>query len=265
MLEGGLDIALLVILGYFVLRGLFRGVVKEVVAVLGLFVAFWAAGVNWQLAEVHLTPIFDMPGQRGISAFIIIFTVVYFFTSLISIFVDKMVKMTIGPVVSGLLGAVVGAIKGVLVCGILMTGALVFLNSNEPFFTTSKLWPYLKPVTTQAMSWMPEDLHRALSAKAVAEPRSVPAGRPAPAVSLDAVDWKNIRDIIQNTPEAVLPAWREKLQNLSGGQELSPEDLRRFISDHPALFSRAPLPPDQPATAPAPAAPTLTWEHPATE
>jgi membrane protein required for colicin V production len=268
MFEGGLDIALLVILGYFLLRGLFRGVVKEVVAVLGLFVAFWVAGVYWDLAEMHLKPIFDMRGQRGISAFIIIFTVVYFFTGLISIFVDHIVKVTISPVVSGLLGAVVGVIKGILVCGILMSGAQVFLKPNEPFFTTSQFWPYLKPVTAQAMAWMPEGLQRALTAKAVPEPLSGGAGRPgpgpAPTVALDAVDWKNIQDILKNNPEAILPAWRSKIQNLSGGEALSPEELKRFISDHPNLFYRAPLPPGQ-KPAPTPAGTAPTWPQPATE
>ena len=269
MIEGGLDIALLVILGYFALRGLFRGVVKEVVAVLGLFVAFWAASVYWPLGEMHLKPIFDMPGQRGISSFLIIFAVVYFLTSLVSIFVDKIVSLTISPVLSGLMGAVTGVIKGVLVCGILMSGAQVFLKPSEPFFTTSKLWPYLKPVTNQAMAWMPEGLQRALTAKAVTAPPGAPGrpggGVPPPVpgpVGMDAADWKNIQDILRSNPEAILPAWRGKLQNLSGGEALSEEERKRFISDHPGLFSRAPLPP-QPAIAPAGAAPT--WPQPAAE
>jgi len=268
MIEGGLDIALLVILGYFILRGLFRGVVKEVVAVLGLFVSFWVAGVNWPLAEMHLKPIFDMPGQRGISSFLLIFTVVYFFTSIISIFVDKIVKLTITPVASGLLGAVAGVIKGVLVCGILMSGAQVFMKPGEPFFTTSKLWPYLRPVTAQAMAWMPEGLQRALAAKAAADPRpgksraeSAPAAS-AETMSLEAADWKNIQDILKNSPDAILPAWRSKLQSLSGGEALSLEELKRFISDHPTLFYQAPLPPGQRPAA-IPDGPAPTWPQPA--
>ena len=258
MIEGGLDIALLVILGYFVLRGLFRGVVKEVVAVLGLFVAFWVASVYWPLGEMHLKPIFDMPGQRGISSFIIIFAVVYFFTSIISIFVDKIVKLTISPVISGLLGAVVGVVKGVLVCGILMVGAQEFLKPTEPFFATSKLWPHLKPVTAQALAWMPEGLQRARQAKAVEPQKSLPgrAGAAAPAAPLGEVDWKTIQDILRNDPETILPAWRSILTNLSGGEALSSEGLKRFISDHPHLVSQAPLPPGQtPDVAPPGAAP----------
>ena len=261
MIEGGLDIALLVILGYFFLRGLFRGVVKEVVAVLGLGVAFWVAGLYWPLGEMHLKPIFDMPGQRGISSFIIIFMVVYFLIGIISIFVDKVVRLTISPVISGLLGAVVGVIKGILVCGVLMAGAQVFLKPNEPFFTTSQLWPHLRPVTAQALAWMPEGLQRALTAKKVG-PESRSGGVPAlPAIGQE-VDWKTIQDIMKNNPEAISPPWRDKLRGLSGGEALSPEEKKRFISDHPALFNRAPA---MPLSAAAPAENTPTWPQPANE
>ena len=90
MTEGGLDIALLVILGYFVLRGVFLGVVKEVVSVLGLFVAFWVASVYWPMGDQHLKAIFDVPAQRGVTSFILIFAIVYFLLSIVSIFVDKL-------------------------------------------------------------------------------------------------------------------------------------------------------------------------------
>lgn len=271
MIEGGLDIALLVVLGYFILRGLFRGVVKEVVAVLGLFVAFWVASVYWPLGELHLKTIFDLPGQRGITSFIIIFVIIYFFISILSFFVDKIVKMTITPVASSLLGAIVGIIKGTLVCSIMLSGVQVFLKDSAPFFQTSKLWPYLAPVTNQAKAWMPEGLRQALAFAVQNVPFIDNSGQPPTAAdppqftlpaSLDAVDWKTIRNILQKIPETVTPAWQEKLRNISSGEALTPEDLKRFISDHPDLFAK-PSAPNKPATAPIPAAPT--WPQPATE
>jgi hypothetical protein len=166
------------------------------------------------------------------------------------------------------LGIAVGVAKGVLVCGILMSGAQVFMKPTEPFFTTSRLWPYLQPVTNPALAWMPEGLQRARTATAVSDPRSGPdrpGGAPPSAVDLDAVDWRQIQDILANTPEAISQVWRNKLQSLGGAEALSPEDLKSFISDHPGLsFSKAPLPPGQkPAVAPAGAAPT--WPQPAAE
>ncbi len=268
MFEGGLDIALLVILGYFFLRGIFRGVVKEVVAVLGLFVAFWVASVYWPLGAEHLRAIFDLSGQRGITSFILIFMVVYFLISIISIFVDKIVKLTLSPLVSALLGALVGLLKGILVCGIIMSGAQMFLKPNDKFFTDSQVWPYIKPVTEQAKSWMPEALKLAMEAK-----KSLPtASRQQPAqtggneaeipsaasLSLDSVDFAEIQRVLKSHPDLIAPAWREKLRNLSGPEALSKEDLRRFASDHPNLFSKISAPANPAGTAP-------SWSQPAAE
>jgi membrane protein required for colicin V production len=262
MFEGGLDIAWIVIMAYFFLRGLFRGVVKEVVAVLGLFVAFWVAGVNWPLGAEHLKTIFDVPGQRGISSFIVIFLVVYFLISLISLFVDKIVKLTLSPVVSSILGGIVGFIKGVLVCAILLAGAEAFLRPTEKFFTESKLWPYIQPVTNQARAWMPEALRSALGSNRLSSlvgELGENASETARAISqsiqasIENVDWGFIQNLLKTNPQAISPAWQDKLRNISSGTGLSQEDLRRFISDHPALFSK-------PST---PAAPS--WPQPASE
>jgi|GEM_PF-891988 Uncharacterized membrane protein, required for colicin V production len=279
---GWLDYALLVIMGYFFLRGLFRGVVKEIVAVLGIFVAFWVASLYWPLGEEHLKPIFDQPGQRGVISFFIIFVVVYFFTGIISIFFDKIIKMTISPVLSAIFGSVVGLTKGILFCAVLMTVPLAFLKPDEKFFTSSELWPHLQPLTNQAKAWMPETL-QAITKATKSLPPALGGERPSastggtPAISLDSVDWNTIKNLLATRPNDISPAWQDKLRNISGPEGLSKEDLKRFISEHQSLFA-------QPApVAPAGAQPTQpsptdqvpggqtsggsapTWPQPATE
>lgn len=255
--DGYLDIALMVVLGYFFLRGIFRGVVKEVVAVLGLFVAFWVASVYWPLGEEHLKAIFDSQGQRGIVSFTFIFLVVYFLISIISIFVDKIIKLTISPVVSALLGAVVGVVKGVLVCAVLLVLAQTFIKPTEPIFQTSTLMPYFQPVTDQTRAWMPEALRLIANAKknlpVIGEPRGG-AGQTPPATPMGSVDWNTIQNLLRTQPEAITQAWRDKLRNITSGEALTKEDLKRFISDHPNLFSA-------PAAANGQAAPS--WPQPA--
>lgn len=282
-MENGLDYALYVIIGYFFLRGLFRGVVKEIVAVLGIFVAFWVASIYWPLGEEHLKAVFDLPGQRGVISFIIIFVVVYFLIGVISIFFDKIVKLTISPVVSALLGSVVGVVKGVLFCAVLLAGAETFLKPTEKFFTGSELWPHLQPLSNQAKAWMPEALQMAMKAKC-ALPAALGGEGPkeqatTPAVNLETVDWNAIKNLLATRPDDISPAWRDKLRNISGPEALSKDDLKRFISENPALFTRpAPAVPAG-TSAPAPqsdggqtqAAPgggggsAPSWPQPATE
>ena len=264
MTEGGLDIALLVVLGYFVLRGVFLGVVKEVVSVMGVFVAFWVASIYWPMGDQHLKAIFDVPSQRGVTSFILIFAIVYFLLSIVSIFVDKIIKLTIGPLASGLLGAVAGAIKGFLVCGILMAGAETFLRADEKLFTNSTIWPYLKPVTEQAIAWMPESLRSIINVSRLPTPLSTlldtkdDDDMTVPLPGMNSVDLKTIRHILDTQPEAVTKAWQDKLRNITDGTGLTLAERKRFISDHPDLFA-SPKPNktgDQSGTAP-------SWPQPA--
>ena len=270
-IEGGLDIALMVIMGYFFLRGIFRGVVKEVVTVLGLFVAFWVASVYYPLGAVHLSPIFEMEEHRNIVSFFFVFIVVYFLLGILSIFVDKIVKLTISPVISALLGSVVGLIKGALFCAIVLVVAQFFVKPTDKFFTNSNLWPFIQPVSNQAQAWMPEAIRMVKAATRNIAVGTNPMGdQNAPGAALapntlDNVNWKTIQDLLNNRPEVITPAWRDKLRNMSNPAALSKEDIRRFIEDHRSLFTNG-----QPGAFPtAPTAPAGTsapsWPQPATE
>ena len=274
--ERGLDIALLIIMAYFFLRGVFRGVVKEIVAVLGIFVAFWVASIYWPVGEEHLKVIFDSAGHRGIVSFSMIFVVVYFLIGIISIFVDKIVKITISPIVSALLGAAVGVVKGVLVCAVLMNLPLVFIKPDEKFFTTSELWPHLKPITEKSRELLPVTLRKIMDS-----PRTLPnvSDRYRPAQSTDSssangaavvpfeapkVDWPAIKNILATRPGEISQAWRDKIRSVPNGQSLSQEDISRFVADHPSLFSRAPANPAGTSMEVLEASPP-TWPQPASE
>lgn len=250
--ERGLDYALMIIMGYFFLRGIFRGVVKEIVAILGVFVAFWVAGIYWQVGDEHLKAIFDLPAHRGIVSFTMIFVVVYFLIGVISIFVDKIVRITISPIVSALLGAVLGPVKGILFCAVLLAGTETFIKPTEKFFTSSEFWPYIQPISQQAKDWLPADLRKTMadntrSAPAISEryrssqtngPGSAPPQPQAP-----QIDWPAVKNLLATRPGDISQAWREKIRSVPSGQSLSEEDLKKFVADHPALFSRAPASP----------------------
>ncbi|MDR2455674.1 MAG: CvpA family protein, partial [Deltaproteobacteria bacterium] len=160
-----LDIALTVILSYFLIRGIFRGLVKEVVGILGLFVAFWAASVYWSAGAEQIKVVLDIsPDRRGILSFIIIFAIVYFLVGLMSIFIDKIVKLTITPLCSGLAGGALGVLKGSVLCVILLTATTSFLKPDNVFYADSVVWPTVSPWCVEVKSWFPESL-RTLTAQ----------------------------------------------------------------------------------------------------
>ena len=124
-----------------------------------------------------------------------------------------------------------------------MAGAETFLRSDEKLFTNSTIWPYLKPVTEQAIAWMPEGLRSIINTNRLPPALSTLLDKTnndelaIPLPGMDAVDLKTIRHIIATQPDAVTKAWKDKLRNISGGESLSLAERKRFISDHPALFA----------------------------
>ena len=156
-----LDIALTVILSYFLIRGIFRGLVKEVVGILGLFVAFWAASIYWSAGAEQLKVILDISAdRRGVLSFIIIFSIVYFLVGLMSIFIDKIVKLTITPLCSGLVGGALGVLKGSVLCVILLAAPTIFLKPDNVFYSDSVIWPNVYPWCVEVKTWFPDSLRK---------------------------------------------------------------------------------------------------------
>ncbi|MDR1164669.1 MAG: CvpA family protein [Deltaproteobacteria bacterium] len=269
-----LDIAVIVVLTYFLIRGVFRGLVKEVVGVLGLFVAFWVASVYWEMGAAQLAPITEKDSYRGVLSFIIIYLIIYFLISLLSIFVDKVVKLAITPLISSVLGGALGLMKGAALTVILLTVVMGFLSVNEPFFQNSYAWERAASLTGEVRSWLPDrvgafiaDRQRAVGGSlrpAPATPAPSPRAGDRPREPLTPPsDYRSLMNIVRDNPFEISPAWMGTIDSLDRPEALTPEMLAAFIREHPNLFNRAP------ATAPGaqpnaqPSAPP--WGRPAVE
>ncbi|MDR0622125.1 MAG: CvpA family protein [Deltaproteobacteria bacterium] len=278
-----LDIAICVILAYFLIRGIFRGLIKEVVGILGLFVAFWAANVYWKAGADQLTPIIDSATYRGVLSFVVIYLIVYFLIGLMSVFVDKIVKITITPVSSGLAGAGLGLFKGAALCVIVLAASTAFLKPTHTFYTDSWAWPKAKPLCEKVKEWMPETLRGLINSSPILSglldppPRtsqpartaqkppatatpSAPTGRGTPRSA--PIDFQSLVKMVNDNPTLVNPAWIERIKTLT--PEMFNADLvNAFIRENPNLFSTFDPGPAQQGTAPAQSQPS--WPTPARE
>ncbi|MDR1578476.1 MAG: CvpA family protein [Deltaproteobacteria bacterium] len=264
-----LDIALTVILSYFFIRGIFRGLVKEIVGVLGLFVAFWAASSYWSMGAAQLTPITDNPAYRAALSFMVIYVVIYFLIGLISIFVDKIVKMSITPFVSGLMGAFLGLAKGLILCSIILAATSAFVRRDQPFFQDSVAWPKIEPLCAQVKDWAPA-LSELMSSQANNRALRSEATPQKGQALTPPKDFQSLKRIYSEYGDLISSAWREKIRDYVGPENLDEEDLKRFIRDHPNLFatSLAPAVPSAPPGSPANSnslSPSPTWPSPAVE
>ncbi|MDR1608584.1 MAG: CvpA family protein, partial [Deltaproteobacteria bacterium] len=249
---------------YFFIRGVFRGLVKEIVGVLGLFVAFWAASSYWSLGAEQLSPITDNPTYRAVLSFIIIYVVIYFLIGLISIFVDKIVKIAITPFVSGLLGSFLGLLKGIVLSSIVLTATSAFIRADQPFFQDSTLWPIIKPFSEQARALAPSNLTELMKPQTTNRTLRAESAPQKGQTLAPPTDFQSLKKILNEHPELIAEAWRDKFRNLVGPEALDPEDIKRFIRDHPNLFSMTQMP-RTPQASPTPVQPSPSWPSPAVE
>lgn len=138
------DIAILVILGAFLIKGLVRGLLKELCSLLGLFVgAFLAFRFSPPLAQL-LAESFHLPqGLCRVAAFLLLFVATVLFFAVLGFLLSRFVKLIFlggfNRVTGGLFGLVQGVVLLAVVLFALSLGHLP--RSLEPTLQASRLTP----------------------------------------------------------------------------------------------------------------------------
>ncbi len=130
----GLDWILLAVLGASLLLGLWRGLVYEVLSVLGWAVSFYAA--QWFAPDVAaMLPLQSLSDPlRYAGAFVLIFVAALFAWGLLAFVVKKLVEAVGLRPIDRVLGALFGVLRGV----ILLLAATVVINMTA--MKTSDWW-----------------------------------------------------------------------------------------------------------------------------
>jgi membrane protein required for colicin V production len=150
-----LDYAVLTIIGFSVLLGVMRGLVREVLALAAWAVAFIAAWLfGGELAAIMPT---EIPSEelRRIAGFAVLFFVVLLAMSLVAMAVSQMVKSAGLSVEDRLLGSVFGLMRGVAVVMILVLLAGATALPSQPVWREAALRPLLERVAIVVKSWLP--------------------------------------------------------------------------------------------------------------
>lgn len=158
----GLDWILLAVLGASLLLGLWRGLVYEVLSVLGWAVSFYAA--QWMASDV--AAMLSMPSLsdplRYAAAFVLIFVAALFAWGLLAFVVKKLVDAVGLRPIDRVLGAVFGVLRGV----ILLLAATVVVNmtamKTSDWWTESRGAPLLSRVLKGLQPLLPEQFARYL-------------------------------------------------------------------------------------------------------
>jgi len=134
---GLVDIAILVILCFFLLKGVFRGLLREICSLLGLVLGgVFAFTFHLPLAQ-FLQDSFNLPAQLCIwGGFLSIFLLVVILFAVIGFVLHRFIKLVFLGGFNRLAGAIFGVIQGVVILAMII---LALSSSVAPGVAREKL------------------------------------------------------------------------------------------------------------------------------
>jgi membrane protein required for colicin V production len=116
-----IDIGILVILAFFLLKGIWRGLLKEVCSLLGLVLGGVFAFTFYQPVAQWLQDSYHWPARLSVwGSFIAIFLLLIFLFGVVGFVLNRFVKLVFLGGFNRLAGAVFGAVQGVVVLSIIL-------------------------------------------------------------------------------------------------------------------------------------------------
>jgi len=149
------DILILVILGYSLVRGLFRGLVKEISSIIGVFGGFYAAYTYYHTLAKLISRLIHDVSYLNIVSFLIIFCGVLIAVSVLGVIIKYLLNIAFLGWVDRIGGVIFGVAKGVLIVSVIFISLTTFLPQGSAFIKNSVLAPHV--------SWVSEKMAKVVS------------------------------------------------------------------------------------------------------
>jgi membrane protein required for colicin V production len=149
------DILIIVILGYSLVRGLFRGLVKEVSSIIGVFGGFYAAYTYYKILAKLFSGLINDVSYLNILSFLIIFCGVLIVVSVLGVIIKYLLNIAFLGWVDRIGGLIFGITKGILIVSVLFISLTAFLPKGSAFIKNSELAPHV--------SWVSENMAKVVS------------------------------------------------------------------------------------------------------
>ncbi len=141
------DILVVIVVGYGLIRGIFRGLIKEVAAIVGVLAGFWAAYTYYPLLSRLLDGWVAHPAYRDMLGFLAIFCVVLIVISILGVVIKYLLRVAFLGGVDRFCGALFGLLKGVLISAVVLMMLTAFLPKGAPLVRDSLLAPHVYAVS----------------------------------------------------------------------------------------------------------------------
>lgn len=149
-----LDAGLCLVLLLFTIRGLLRGVMKEVAGILSIVLGIIIAGRFYRDLTPKIQEYITSPDTAEIAAYAAIFFAVVVIVAIVTLILRKIVTMAFSQLPDILLGGVIGLCKGIVICAIAIA-IVEKVDKDSTLVDDSRLAGYLTQVTDTVRDYLP--------------------------------------------------------------------------------------------------------------
>jgi membrane protein required for colicin V production len=152
------DMLAIVILVICLIRGLFRGLIKEMASVIGILGGFYAAYTYYPLAVKPISVYVPNPSHHNIIAFLILFFGVAVIIGILGLLIKFLLRITFMGWMDRACGAGIGLIKGVLIVAVLAFVFTFFVPKGASLVRKSCFAPYMTEVSDKIALVVPKKM-----------------------------------------------------------------------------------------------------------
>lgn len=161
----GLDIFFVVVLGFFLFRGIFRGLILEISSIAGILAGFLTANRYYPQVQPVVDSLLTSPDWAQIVAYLIIFFTVLAAVAILALMLKKFMKLIMLGWVDRLGGAALGLIKAGILCSLALLLLTVFLPRDHQLLTSSRIAPHVRTLSQNMAAYLPEELKQKFRVK----------------------------------------------------------------------------------------------------
>ncbi len=153
-----LDIVITIVLSYCLIRGGFRGLIKEISAIIGVLGGFFLA-VNYYRPIAHILE--KQVGEtafQNILGFMIIFGGTLILVSLLGMAIKRMLEASDLSWFDRFGGCIIGTSKALLISAVIVVALTTFLPKGAPLVRESLMAPYITLIAQQMAKVVSQDM-----------------------------------------------------------------------------------------------------------
>jgi membrane protein required for colicin V production len=160
-----LDFLLIVILGYCLVRGIFRGLIKELSSIVGVFGGFYAAYTYYPEVAKHLAHWVTNPGHLSIISFLIIFVLVFLAVGFAGVVIKYLMNIVFLGWTDRICGAIFGTAKGLLITTVVLLVLTTFLPKNAAIIKNSWVAHHMMQFSAYLVKVTPKEMKQSFGIK----------------------------------------------------------------------------------------------------